>query len=309
MSRHHHIPSWAFKLLLLSSAAMWGLGNVVLKGIVGYFDPSWLSGIRFLLAAVLLALLFWPHVRDNLTADHVVVGLLVGVVLFLSYYLNGVGLHTTEASKGSFLISTYTVMVPFVAWALMHNRPSVCDVVAALLCVCGVAVMSLKVGEGVSLGLGDLLILLAAFASALQMTLVARFARGRDMLALTIWQFVSAGVCGLLVGAAGAPFPDLASFGVGEWASFLYLVVFASFLAVVFQNVGLSHVPTAQGSLLLSCECIFGVSCAVAFLGDVITPQMAMGFVLVICGIVVSEGVPALLRRRRLRSVGIVEVE
>lgn len=294
-----HIPSWGYKLLLLGAAAMWGLGNVLLKGLIPLFDPSWLSGVRFLVAAVLLTIFFWPHVRDNVTADHVVVGMLVGIALFLSYYLNGIGLYSIESSEGTFLITTYTVMVPFVAWALLRVRPRSTDVLAALMCLVGVFVMSMGAsGVRGGIGAGEFQVLAAAFASALQITLVARFARGRDMLALTVWQFVSAGLCGLVVGALTCPPPDFSTFSAGDWGSFVYLTVFASFGALVCQNVGLAHVPTSQGSLLLSCECLFGLVAAILIRHDVVTPAMGAGFLIVVGGLLVSEVVPMLLHKR-----------
>jgi drug/metabolite transporter (DMT)-like permease len=60
----------------------------------------------------------------------------------------------------------------------------------------------------------------------------------------------------------------------------------------VFQNVGQAHVPPAQASLLLSLESVFGVLFSVLFFGEELTLQLALGFTLVFCAILLSELAP-----------------
>ena len=66
----------------------------------------------------------------------------------------------------------------------------------------------------------------------------------------------------------------------------------ASCVTIVLQNTGLAHVEPAQGSLLLATESVFGTAFAILLLGDALTPQLAIGFALVFCAIVISEYVP-----------------
>ena len=70
-----------------------------------------------------------------------------------------------------------------------------------------------------------------------------------------------------------------------------YLVVLASGVCYVLQNVGLAHVPEAQGSLLLSLESVFGVIASVLLCGEVVTGRMMLGFAL-IAAILMSELAP-----------------
>lgn len=71
-----------------------------------------------------------------------------------------------------------------------------------------------------------------------------------------------------------------------------YLVVFASCVALVIQNVALAHVPPAQASLFLSLESVFGVLFSVLLYGEQIGLRLVGGFALIFIAIVVSETFP-----------------
>ncbi|MFR4803625.1 MAG: EamA family transporter [Eggerthellaceae bacterium] len=60
-----------------------------------------------------------------------------------------------------------------------------------------------------------------------------------------------------------------------------YLVVFASCVALVIQNVALAHVPPAQASLFLSLESVFGVQFSVLLYGEQVGLKLIVGFVLI----------------------------
>ena len=98
------------------------------------------------------------------------------------------------------------------------------------------------------------------------------------MLALTVYQFLFGGLAGLVVVRdSPKPAPNLAALTPEFAFNLFYLVVFASGLCYLFQNVGLAHVSPAQGSLLLSLESVFGVLASVLFYGEVVTGRMAVG--------------------------------
>ena len=87
--------------------------------------------------------------------------------------------------------------------------------------------------------------------------------------------------------------------------SLAYLTVFASCVALGLQNAAVARVDPAQASLFLSTECVFGVVFSIALLGEVLTPSLFAGFVLIFVGIVISEYLP--LRAERKRAQRAVE--
>lgn len=135
--------------------------------------------------------------------------------------------------------------------------------------------------------------LLCAVFFAAQIIAISRYSERFNVLALTVYQFLFGGLMGLGVGALTEPAPNLAALTPEFAFNLFYLVVFASGLCYLFQNVGLAHVSPAQGSLLLSLESVFGVLASVLFYGEVVTGRMAAGFVLIFAAILISELAPA----------------
>ena len=166
------------------------------------------------------------------------------------------------------------------------------------MCIVGIGLVSLTAGS-LSFEFGDAMTLLCAVFFAAQIIAIARYSKRFNVLALTVYQFLFGGIAGLVVGALTEPAPNLAALTPEFAFNLFYLVVFASGLCYLFQNVGLAHVSPAQGSLLLSLESVFGVLASVLFYGEVVTGRMAVGFALIFAAILVSELAPTRAKREK----------
>lgn len=283
-------PAFGYKLLIVIATIIWGASFVYMKEAVEVLHPAWLLGIRFTTTAVLLGIIFFRHVRTSLTRPALLAGAVLGAADFLAFWVQTTGLAHTTPGKNAFLTATYCVIVPFIYWLLAARKPTVKNIVAAVLCVIGIGFVSLGSGDAfTSIGFGDGMSLLGAVFFALHIVLVSRFAPGRDILALTVFQFATEGLCGLALGAITEPWPTAASFTPSILFNLAYLVVFASGVSVVFQNVALAHVSANQGALLLSLESVFGVVFSVMMYGEELTVRLLAGFALIFGAILVSE--------------------
>ena len=223
---------------------------------------------------------------------------MLAVVTFLAFWVQTVGLADTTPGKNAFLTATYCVIVPFMLWAVAGKRPTFANVGAAALCITGIGLVSLTTSS-LSFEFGDAMTLLCAVFFAAQIIAISRYSKRFDVLALTVYQFLFGGIAGLVVGALTEPAPNLAALTPEFAFNLFYLVVFASGLCYLFQNVGLAHVSPAQGSLLLSLESVFGVLASVLFYGEVVTGRMAVGFVLIFAAILISELAPTRAKREK----------
>lgn len=152
--------------MLLGAAAIWGLSTCIIKDTVAVFPPAWLMGIRFFLAGILLLIVFRKRVAQCLNREMLVAGAIIGLVLAPAYLLNTSGLQFTTASKGTFLTGTYSIMVPFIAWAISKQRPTRYNIAAALLALAGIGFISFSGAGEVSLtfGIGEAIMLASAFS-------------------------------------------------------------------------------------------------------------------------------------------------
>ena len=290
MRAHREIPPAGYRLMLVLAPVIWGLSFVVMKDSVQVIPPAQLIGVRFLCAGMLLGVVFFKRVRATFCRDMLARGAILGTLLFLAFWFQTIGVANTTPGKNAFLTATYVVLVPFGWWIIARRRPGIHNLVAAVLCLAGIGFVSLD--SDLTASYGDLMTLVGAVWFAVHMIYVAKFSEGRDMVVLTVYQFFAMGIWGTLIGLVTEPLPALSSITGGFIGEMVYLIVFASCAALLFQNVAQAHVPPAQASLLLSLEAVFGVLFSVLIYGEQISIRLIVGFILVFVAIVVSETFP-----------------
>ena len=304
MSSLSRIPTWAWKLALLAATAIWGASYLVSKDLLDTVAPSWLVGVRSLAAGVILGAILAPRfaralVPKSLSTDDpalrtLAAGAALGVLDFAAQLSQTAGLAATTPGISAFLTATYCVIVPFAAWALLRLRPRAAHLAAAAIALAGIWLVSVSsTGEHLSIGRGEALTLVAAFFYALHIVCVTSFSAKRDVLVMTVVQFLVEGLLGCVVGAAscsvtGEP-SGLAAIDAKMLAQFAFLVIFCAIFCFGVQNLALTRVDPTQASLILSLESVFGVVFSVALGTEMLTARLVVGFVLIFCGIVTSE--------------------
>ena len=274
------------------ATVIWGLSFVVMKDAVDVLQPAYLIGFRFLATGAILAALFFRRLRAALSGeravDYLVKGTILGVVCYLAFWVQTIGLDHTTPGKNAFLTATYCVIVPFAWWAIARKRPTAFNLVAAVMAVGGIGLVSLSGSlSELSMGFGDAMTLVSALLFAVHIVYVSKFSEKSDVLVLTLLQFAA-----WRTAPASRRFPPAESLTPAFWMDMAYLVVFASCVALVIQNVALAHVPPAQASLFLSLESVFGVLFSVLLYGEEIGLRLVGGFALIFVAIVVSETFP-----------------
>lgn len=284
-----------WKVMLVAMALMWGFSFFVMKDILGTLPTFMLLACRFVPAALIMLALFFGRVRTHLNRRNLLVGLGMGVLMWGAYALQTLGLAETTAGKNAFLTGTYCILVPFISYFVAHEPLTRCNVGAAVLCLGGIALVAL---DNVSVNVGDLLTLAGAVFFALQMAVVARYGRSMDINVITFWMFLAVGVLSLATSLIAEPMPTASTWTPQLLATIAFLAVFCTCVGLLVQNVALAHVPSSTGSLLLSMESPSGVFFSVLFAGEMLSPRLFAGFVLIFVSVVLSETHFGFLRRK-----------
>lgn len=282
------------KFLLLACAVIWGISFSSMKDVVAQIPTFWLLAIRFTMAAVLCAVVFHRQLARHLDRTTIRVGLTLGALEWAAYVLQTWGLTMTTPGKNAFLTGTYCVLVPFCAMALGMGKPRRYDLVAAFICLGGLALVALD--NGFPLNAGDLLTLLGAVFFAFQLVEVNREGQRLDVFAITTWQFIFMAVASWVC----TPFevaPTAAVFTPGNILQLLFLGVVCSFVALTVMNFSMARVDPAEGALLCSVESPSGVAYSVLAGHELLTGRLALGFTLIFLAILISNGWPALRER------------
>lgn len=278
---------WFCKLLILACALAWGFSFLLMKDVTAQFPVFWLLLVRFSISTVLMLIFFWRHIKENCSASIIKTGIVLGIFYGAAYVFQTYGVVYTTPGKNAFLTGLYCVLVPFCAWGMGAGKPRSQSLIATAIALIGMALVVLD--NGFPLNIGDMLTLVCAVFYALEMAVVAKEGRGKDVWALTFWQFLTISII-MLVGTLlteKPPAPEL--FTPGNICSLAFLAVVCSFLTLALLNYGMTKVDPASGSLLSSMESPSGVAFSVAFGYESLTPKLLVGFILIFCGILYSE--------------------
>lgn len=273
------------KLALLLATIIWGSSFFIMKNAVDQIPTPYLLSIRFSVAALLLAIIFAKRLK-KINKEYIWQSAIIGLCLYLAYFVQTLGLARTTPGKNAFLTAVYCIIVPFLYWVVDRKRPGKSNVIAAFLCVAGIGLVSLS--SELTMGLGDALTLLGGFFYAAHIVVVAKFGKDKDMFVVTMLQFA---YCALYAGITSLILRPEMNLLVSNrlWIEFAYLAVVCTAVALLLQNLGQKYTPPSSASLILSLESVFGVIFSVIFYDERLTFQMIAGFGLIFVAIVISE--------------------
>ena len=278
-------------LQLLFATLIWGCAFVAQSMGMDHLGPMSFQAIRSALAVLALVPViflmdrapaaFLPRWQDPKLWK---TGILCGLSLFVAQGLQQVGLLYTEPGKAGFITAMYIVLVP-VLGLFLGRRCSLSVWLSVALAVAGLYLLSCV---GVSrINIGDLLILGAAAAFAVQIVLIDNLAQQMDGVRLNCIQFLVVTVLSALAAAfTESPTWD----GIIACAlPLLYTGVLSSGVAFTLQILGQQHLPPEPASLIMSLESVFAVLAGWVLLGQTLSPTEALGSALVFAGVLLSQ--------------------
>ncbi len=274
---------------LLITTLIWGGSFVVMKNSVDVLRPTFLLAVRFTMATAALVLVFHRNLK-YCNKESFRCGLILGVLLELSYLFQTYGIQYTTASKNAFITTLYVILVPFLHWGISKVRPRLKNLVAAVMAVIGLALLTLEGDLGINIG--DLLTLVCGFCFALHMVYIDKFTEKHDPIFLTIVQIGFVGLINWFLvpffdGMGGYDFQALANTDL--LLGIAYLAIFSTMFGFLMQNVCQKYLSANTASLLLSTESVFGAIMSVIFLNEILSGKMLVGCVLMFSAVVISE--------------------
>lgn len=269
---------------LLGATLIWGSSFIILKSTLDSVPTLWVLALRFTGAAALMALIGWKELKQ-LDLQYLKKGAVLGTALFAAYTLQTFGLEYTTPGKNAFLTATYCVLVPFMWWAFTKKRPDAYNLGAALVCIIGMALVSLD-GD-LSLGLGDGLTICCGIFYALHIILTSRAVEGRSPVLLSMVQFAVAGLWCWVTAPMVSAFPT--GVPASAWWSIAYLCFMCTGICFLLQTIGQKHTTPQTASIILTLESVFGTLLSVIFYREQLSLKTLTGFVLIFIAVLISE--------------------
>lgn len=287
------MPFAAGVAVLVLITFVWGTTFVVVKEALDVLPVALLLALRFTLSGLLF--LWVPFRREALRP-----ALILGVLNFVGFGTQTLGLATTTASKAAFITGLSVILTPLAGAALFRARVPARAWAAACLALAGLGLMTLTDGGVAGVNGGDPWVLLTAVAYALYIVYLGRAVEAAPALSLAAMQHVPmAALAWLFALPHVGELPDVPA---SAWGAVAYLAVVCTALVAVAQTYAQRVVPAHLAALIFVLEPVFAAVFAFLLLGERLGALGWLGGGLVVAAMAVAELRPKRRRARRLAA-------
>ncbi|GGE39362.1 membrane protein [Pullulanibacillus camelliae] len=284
---------WFADLGLLAVAFIWGTTFVVVQDAIAVIPPLAFNGWRFLIAALFLYIgyrLFSKN-RTRLSWALVLNGILLGVLLFIGYATQTIGLLYTSSSKMAFITGLSVVLVPLFAWVILRHTPKWTAIIGVVFSTVGLYLLAML--KSVVINQGDLLAFICALAFGLHIVLTDKVTRSFSSAHLTIVQLVTVSVLSLISGTGFDGITKTFSLAPFAQSPVLFACLFTALFATAcayFLQTSLQRFtsPTHVGIIFIM-EPVFAGLTATIWQHESMNLSAKIGATLIVCGMLLAE--------------------
>jgi len=276
------------ELILFVATFIWGGTFVIAKWGLEDISPLLLTALRFSAATFLFFILFS---RRILQMDRRVFykGNVLGLLLFLGFATQTVGLQYTTASKSAFITGMMVVFTPFFQLLIENRRPHRASVVGVVIVSVGLWLLTAPSGGGFNLG--DGLTLVCAIIFGLYIVAMDIISKQHDIIHLTFLQTLS---CAALswIGVGMIEVPRFNPTPQALWA-LGYLTLLATVVTTYVQTRFQRDTTPTRAAIIYTIEPVWASLLGYALLQESLGVLGILGGGLIIAGILVSEASPS----------------
>lgn len=277
-------------LSLLGITVVWGASFPLMKMILAYIPAYAYLSIRFLLAGVILAVIFNKSLR-RINKQTLLYGSIIGIFMFGGMAFQTVGLYTTSASNSGFITGLNVVIVPVISAVLLRKKPDRASIIGVIIAFIGIFFLS--EGLNSNFNFGDFLTFLCAICWALQIIAIDKFTMTEDAPLLAIIQVLFVGLASSVLWVtvdAGKPM----EFNGTTIGIILLTAVLGSALGYGGQTIAQKYTTPSHAALIFTAEPVFAVIFAMIIpnaegVTEMPSLSKAVGCLLILAGMLVSE--------------------
>lgn len=277
---------WKADLALILVTLFWGVSYYLVDLSLTELPEMTLNASRFVLAFVILAVIFRKRVfaASRATLKY---SLYVGVLLVFVYAGSTYGIARTSLSNAGFICALPVVVTPILDFIFNRRRPEKRLGIALIMCTVGLAMLTLN--ENFGINVGDALCLLCAVSYGADMIVTDRAVQQEDVdpLALGVIELGIAGVI-MTVIAFVTEQPVLPQ-TPAVWGSVLFLSICCTGVAFVVQSVAQQYTSATHVGLIFTLEPVFSGIVAYFVANERLLPRGYVGAVLMLLSLIVME--------------------
>lgn len=273
-------------LMLLVVTLCWGVSYIMMDICLEEMGALTLNAFRFILAFLVAVAISFPKLK-SVNKTTIKYAFLVGLSLVFVYIGVTFGVKYTSLSNSGFLCALTVVFTPFFAFIFKKQIPDKKIVIVVLMCLVGIALMTLN--EQLKMAVGDVLCLMCAFAYAVDLLITETAVSKEEVNAFQLGVF-QLGFTGILMLILSFIFeePVLPSTSAC-WISAVFLAVFCTGVAFIVQAVAQQYTTASHVGVIFTLEPVFAGIVAFFFAGEVLLLRAYFGAVLMLIGLLLME--------------------
>ncbi|KAF2326468.1 DMT family transporter [Flavobacterium ginsenosidimutans] len=271
--------------LLILGTAFWGVSYSVTKMAIGHYSLNVFLFYRFLLAVVVLSIIFWKYVKD-INREAIKTGFILAVPMFLGIQLQTVGLKYTDASQCSFIAGLTVIIIPLLKLAIYKTNASLKIWIAALTALTGLFIIAIQ--DKFTINFGDLFTIAGAFAFAVYLIAVEKHSATKNLLYSIVPMFAFCALFTFLIALTDGSsewLPQNNTF----WMGVIYCALFSTAFMYTVSNISQRYLSAERVAVIYLFEPVFGAIGAFFILGENLSWRLLLGGTLIFSATIISE--------------------
>lgn len=270
------------RILLVAVFVARGTSFLFSKTLLQSMSPLSILAVRFILAFLILAVLFHKkllHCDGKSFRGGVILGVLYTICMIFEMF----GLRTVDTGVSSLVENMAIIMVPVFTAVLTRTLPKKITMFCALLAVIGVGFLSLTQHSSGGSNAGMILTILAALTYAVCIMATEKVSRDAEPVTVGIIQLGTMGVLSLIASFIAGDFgiPQTGQ----EWILLLLLVLVCSCFGFAFQPLGQKYVAAEEAAVLTVVNPLTASLMGILIAGESLSPMKITGYVLILAAL------------------------
>ena len=271
-------------LMLFIVTVFWGASYMLTKLALDVLEPFNLTALRFIIAFVISALIFWKKIlkSDIKTIKYslILAVLLVGMFISMSF-----GLKNTTASNAGFLISLAVIIIPILSYVFLKQKIERGVLIGVCIAPIGIALLTLN--SQLEVSGGDLLCILCAVLSAAHVVAMGVFTKKVDSISLGILQLGFAGLLSIVfsIFTETVRLPNTTV----SWGATLGLSILCTAFGYIVQASAQQHTSATHAGLIFSLEPVFSAILGFMFLKEILPMRGYLGAAILLLSVLIAE--------------------
>lgn len=280
-------------LLLLLTAAIWGVAFVAQDEGMDYLRPFTFNAVRSLIGAIVLLPVIFARdggIKREKWGDKNLLlgGVLCGAALCTATQLQQYGILYSDESvgKAGFITACYIILVP-IAGLFFKKRCGALVYLAVAVAAVGLYLLCIPQGEAFSVAAPDILLFGCSLVFTVQILLVDHFSPIVDGVKLACIQFATSGAISLILALI---FDDISIPAIfAAWLPVLYAGVFSCGVAYTLQIIAQNGLNPTLASIIMSFESCISVLAAWIIQDKAMSARQISGCAIMFAAIILAQ--------------------